>query len=59
MRRRAGPLFETPGYVMEYGLKSVLRRRVDPGQILLYPKAQSEFKTLPVDPRKTTGGRVF
>ncbi len=59
MRVRADPIFERPGYVMEYGLKSVLRRRVDPGDILLYPKAQSEFKTLPVDPRKLTGGGVF
>jgi hypothetical protein len=59
MRVHAEPIFQTLETAGEYTLKSLLRRRTDPGEIFILPKAQSEFKNLPVDPRKLTGGGVF
>ncbi len=59
MRVHAQPIVQTPDKATEYTLKSIPRRRADPGEIFTLPKAQSEFKRLPPDPRKMTGGGVF
>ncbi len=59
LRIHAVPIFQTLEIAGEYNLKSILRRRVDPGDVLVFPKAQSEIKRLPPDPRKLTGGGVF
>jgi hypothetical protein len=59
MRVHAEPIVRTPAEAMEYILKALLRRWAHPDELLILPKARSEFKTLPVDPRKLTGGGVF